>query len=45
MSKATLVLKKGREEELSFSATENLMRVKNTILAEKNPETVLGDKY
>lgn len=38
MSKATLVLKKGRKEELSFSATANLMSV-----AEKNPETVLGD--
>lgn len=41
MSKDTLALRKGRKEELSFSATENIMRRINTILAEG--ETVLGN--
>lgn len=35
MSKDTLALRKGRKEELSFSATENIMRRINTILAEE----------
>lgn len=36
-------IEKREKKELSFSATENLMRRINTILAEKEPETILGD--